>query len=78
LADYALNLRVWGDKEFIKKHHEITIVHYCMDGFSSKNKDLLFIKDRKKLIRKNLGWIVYLRFLYKKYKDQNKPGAIEM
>jgi len=78
LADYALNLKLWGDKEFTKQHYAITIVRYCMDGFSSTNKDLLFIKDRNSLIRKNLGWIIYLRFLYKRFKDQTKPDALEM
>lgn len=78
LADYDLNLKVWGDKKFIKEHTDITIAHYCMDGFSSQNRDLAFIKDRSKLIRKSMGWITYLRFAYSLYKRKKKPGAIEM
>lgn len=78
LADYVLNIQVWGDPYFIKKHHPLTIVHYNMDGFSSKNKDQAFRKDRKRLIRQNMGLLTYLRFLLKEYRSRKRPEVLEV
>jgi glycosyltransferase involved in cell wall biosynthesis len=72
LADYALNIQVWGDNSFKKKFLPITIVRYNMNGTSSVNKDLLFKKEKPKLIRQYMGWHIYLRFLYKRYKKMIK------
>ena len=71
-ADYALNLKVWGDRDFKKVFYPITIARYNMTGFSSVNKDALFKKEKPQLIRKYMGWFIYLRFLYKRYKKMIK------
>ncbi|MBK1438645.1 glycosyltransferase [Parapedobacter sp. ISTM3] len=76
-ADYALNICVWGDSDFIKKHFPITVVKYQMDGFSSTTIDIQFLKDRERLIRRYFGLVVYLRYLYKKYKTRNISGGID-
>ncbi|HEY0271636.1 MAG TPA: glycosyltransferase [Chitinophaga sp.] len=73
-ADYALNLRVWGDKTFQKKHFVIDIAGYFMSGFSASNDDTLFKKDKPRLIRESMGYWMYLRFLYKRFKKQRLQG----
>jgi glycosyltransferase involved in cell wall biosynthesis len=69
-ADYALNIRVWGDRAFKKKHFPITIVRYDMTGFSSIPDDHTFKQDRLKIIRESMGWGMYLRMLYKRCKEK--------
>ncbi len=71
-ADYALNLALWGDNDFKREHHELTIVSYDITGFSSLNYDIIFKQDKPMLIKKNLGWIVYLRFMLTKLKKSRR------
>lgn len=78
LADYALNIKVWGDKSFQKRYFPYTIAHYNMDGFSSRNKDVSFLEDRKKLIRKHLGLLTYMRYLFKEFKTRRRPEILEI
>ena len=70
LADYAFNLKIWGDRSFKKIYYPIAIASYNMDGFSSQTEDVAFKKDKAKLIRKYMGYMMYLRFLLKKYKKR--------
>lgn len=67
-ADYALNIKVWGDKDFNKSFVPVSIVNYHMSGFSSQHKDELFRNDKSALIKKHMGLIVYWRYLLKKYR----------
>lgn len=67
-ADYALNIRLWADKDFRKVYFPINIVSYNLNGFSHQNTDIIFEQDKPKLIRENMGLITYLRVLLKKYK----------
>ena len=76
-ADYALNMRVWGDTNFKKKHLDIPIVTYNLSGFSAHVVDHEFLNDRGKLIRKYLGFVIYARYLLKKYKTRKIPGGID-
>ncbi|RBL93861.1 glycosyltransferase family 2 protein [Chitinophaga flava] len=71
-ADYALNIQVWGDKTFTKIHLPITIARYNMDGFSSltKDKDFVFQQEKFQLVKRSMGWLIYLRLLSRKYKYQ--------
>lgn len=78
LADYALNIKVWGDNSFRKKHYPYTVAHYNMDGFSSRNKDLAFVQDRKKLIRDHMGLLTYIRYLFKEFKSRRRPEVLEI
>jgi glycosyltransferase involved in cell wall biosynthesis len=71
-ADYALNLALWGDSNFKRGHHALTIVSYDMTGFSSLNEDIVFKQEKGTLIKKNLGWIVYIRFMLKKLKKRRR------
>ncbi|MBL4674908.1 MAG: glycosyltransferase [Mucilaginibacter sp.] len=74
-ADYALNLQVWGDTSFKKQHYPIKVVWYDLTGFSATNNDELFKKEKPLIIRRSMGWLMYLRFLYKRNKEQRKKGS---
>ena len=69
-ADYALNIRVWGDDSFKKLFFPITIVRYDMTGFSSVTNDIPFKQDKLQLIRESMGWLMYMRMLYKRFKKK--------
>lgn len=71
-ADYDLNIKVWGDNAFKKEFHNLTIVNYHLNGLSSINPDLIFKRDKAERIRKSMGWFIYLRYVYKKYKHRRK------
>lgn len=74
-ADYALNLQCWGDKAIIKKYLPITVAWYTLTGYSAVAKDELFKQHKPMLIKKSMGWLMYLRFLYKRRKEQRRPGS---
>ena len=76
-ADYVLNMKVWGDEQFNKKFFPLFIVSYDMNGFSSRTKDQALIRDKSQLVKKHLGWWVYLRYRYKKFKE-NRRGNYEI
>jgi len=69
-ADYVLNIQVWGDNSFKKVYHPIFIALYNLAGFSTKNRDELFDRDKAMLIKENMNRLVYLRFLLKNYKKK--------
>ncbi len=69
-ADYAVNIQLWGDADFVKQYHPFTVALYNMTGFSSVTSDAAFIRDKAELIRKNFGLGIYLRFLYKRFKKK--------
>ncbi|HEY0669892.1 MAG TPA: glycosyltransferase, partial [Sphingobacteriaceae bacterium] len=68
VADWVLNLQLWGDKRFKFKFFPYVIADFSMAGASSTNKDLNFFRDRPGLIKKHLGLTIYLRFLLKQIK----------
>jgi len=76
-ADYALNMQVWGDPLFKTRHLDIPVVMYNLNGFSSAAIDRAFLIDRNRLVRKHLGFVVYIRYLLKKYKARKTPGGID-
>ncbi len=69
-ADYALNIRVWGDSHFQKKHFPILIAKYNVTGFSSQNKDEVFEKEKPQIVKESMGVAVYLRLRFKKWKKK--------
>lgn len=71
-ADYALNIQVWGDASFQKVYYPISIVNYNMSGFSSVTNDEEFLKDKPALIRKNMGLLVYIRYMLRRYKRRKR------
>ncbi|MVN90645.1 glycosyltransferase family 2 protein [Mucilaginibacter aquatilis] len=74
-ADYALNLQCWGDKDFDKKYIDINVAWYNLTGFSAVAQDEAFKRDKPEIIKKSMGWVMYLRFLYKRRKEQSRPGS---
>lgn len=71
-ADYDLNIKVWGDTTFKKEFHDITIVNYHLNGLSSIQTDRIFKQDKPQRIKQSMGWFIYLRYVYKKYKHKRK------
>jgi glycosyltransferase involved in cell wall biosynthesis len=71
-ADYALNIRLWGDRAFKKIFHPVSIVRYDMTGFSAVNvvNDIPFKKDKLQIIRESMGWLMYARMIYKRFKKK--------
>ena len=74
-ADYALNLQCWGDGSIKKQYLNIDIAWYNLTGFSAVAADELFKKDKPRLIKDSMGWLMYIRFLYKRRKEQKRPGS---
>ena len=74
-SDLALNIKCWGDIEIKKQYYALTIAWYNLTGFSSAPKDDLFKKEKQSLIKTNFPRLVYLRYLYKRWKEQRKPGS---
>ena len=72
LADYALNIKLWGNRHFKKQYHRFNIARYCMNGFSAATTDIVFKKDKPRLIRQHMGLFIYLRYRYKEYKMKKK------
>lgn len=69
-ADYAMNIKLWGHPDFKIAYHPLFIVKYNMNGFSSTQTDLVFKKEKPALIRKHLGWWIYWKFRWKKYRKK--------
>lgn len=69
-ADWALNLKLWGDKRFKFRFFPYIIANFAMTGTSSLQKDQVFLKDQPQLIKESLGIWVYLRFLLKRIKNK--------
>ena len=69
-ADYALNLRVWGDKSFKKQYVPVTIARYNVTGFSSQHADPVFEKEKPEIIKESMGTGMYLRYQFKKFKKK--------
>lgn len=71
-ADYVLNMAVWGDADFKKRYFPYKIVRYDMTGFSSFTTDEIFKADKPGLVKRYLGWWIYLRYRIKKSKENRK------
>jgi len=69
-ADWALNLKLWGDKRFKFQFFPYIVANFSMSGTSSLKKDQVFLRDRPQLIKKSLGIWTYLRFLLKRVKNK--------
>ncbi|WP_341835498.1 glycosyltransferase family 2 protein [Chitinophaga pollutisoli] len=72
LADYALNIQLWGSSRFRKQYLPLYIAKYNMNGFSSDIEDWVFKADKPMLIRRYLGLIVYWRYRLKVMKKKRE------
>jgi glycosyltransferase involved in cell wall biosynthesis len=68
-ADYAFNLRLWGDRQFKREFYPLDVVRYNMGGYSAGKRDVAFYKDKSSLIRKEMGWKIYSRYIIRAVKD---------
>ncbi len=71
-ADHVLNMQCWGDDSFKKQYFPILITKYHLNGFSSFTKDVAFENDKPSLIKKYLGYYLYLRYRFKQWKEKGK------
>lgn len=76
-ADWVLNLQLWSDKRFKFKFFPYVIADFSLTGASSLKKDTVFIKDQVALIKKYLGFIVYLRFWIKRLRTGYSTGKVK-
>lgn len=68
-ADHYLNIQCWIDSKFRWVYYPEIVANYSSGGISSSTKDFPFEKDRLKIIRKNLGLISYVRYLFRGLKE---------
>jgi glycosyltransferase involved in cell wall biosynthesis len=52
LADYVFNMQWFNDWEVKRYYASLVVAKYGTDGFSSKNQDQQFLKDREWIIKK--------------------------
>ena len=69
-ADYALNMALYHDKAFHFIHKDFIIAKYNHTGVSATIIDEPFEKDKSSLIRKNFGFKIWLRFMFRQIKSQ--------
>ncbi|WP_432713739.1 glycosyltransferase family 2 protein [Pedobacter sp.] len=67
-ADYVLNMWCWKDANYKFKFIDFILANFNHTGVSS-NKDLMLERDMSTLIYKNFGWVIWLRYLFKKLKS---------
>ena len=69
-ADWLLNIECWHDPElkFIYRPHLVSI--FGMHGISSNYTDKAFERDRKKIIIKHFGILIWLRYSFKAFKKK--------
>lgn len=60
LADWAFNLRCFGNRRLRFQYIPYEIAYYSLTGISSYVEDEAFLRDRLRLIRENLPFYVYL------------------
>ncbi len=71
-ADWNLNLHLWADRRYQFRFYPYLIADFSMNGTSSLNKDLNFLRDQRKIIKATLGSPVYFRFRLKQLKRKLK------
>lgn len=59
-ADYAFNLRCWGDPKIEKIYVPCTLCDYEGRGLSKTVRDVAFERDKMRLIRQRLGFDAFL------------------
>lgn len=83
-ADYVFNIRCFGDSRIKKIYLKDIIADYQGDGIS-RNTDPIFIKNRSRIIRDNLGYKQFLlyklervsqkiRLMVGRDPDEGRPG----
>ena len=66
-ADYVLNMWTWKDPDYHWEFKDYILANFNHTGVSA-NKDPKLEKDMLKLVFKNFGLLIWLRFAFKKLK----------
>jgi glycosyltransferase involved in cell wall biosynthesis len=74
-ADFALTLKLCGDKSFRFIYKDYVLADFNHTGISGSQVDTAFQKEKARLIFSNFGIITWLRFKIRKYKRSKNPRA---
>ncbi len=74
-GDYLLNLQCWGDANFKKTYLNIDLAYYNMEGFSSIAQDDDFKRDKPFLVKRYLGYLIFLKYKFRKLKESQKANS---
>jgi len=71
-ADHVLNMLCWKDEQYKFEFVDYIIARFNHTGVSSLTKDKLFESRKGRLILENFGWKIWLRFVFKRFKESFK------
>jgi glycosyltransferase involved in cell wall biosynthesis len=74
-SDYALNFKLFGRRTFTFEYRDHVIANYAHTGVSSYKRDAPFEKDKNKLILKNFGIKIWLRYQFRLLKSKLKAKS---
>lgn len=69
-ADHVFNMQCNSNRHYRFVFRDFDIAVFNDTGISSVQKDLFFEKHKSKLILEHFGFIIYLRFQFKKFKER--------
>ncbi len=70
-ADYVLNMELWQDKSYRFSYRNYIIAHFNHSGSSGNITDVAFDQDKSKLIIKNFGLLIWLRYKIRNLKSRH-------
>jgi len=74
-ADFALTLKLCGDKNFYFVYKDHVIANFNQKGISGNQIDSRFQADKARLILKNFGLKMWIRYKIRRLKQSNNPRA---
>ncbi len=69
-ADYALNMELWKDKKYKFIYRNYIIADFNHTGASGTITDVLFKENKSRLILKNFGLVIWLRYKIRNLKNR--------
>jgi glycosyltransferase involved in cell wall biosynthesis len=74
-ADFALTLKLCGDKTFQFIYEDYTLANFNHTGISGMKIDMPFQKDKPFLVWKNFGFGIWLRYIIRRIKSPGNSRA---
>ncbi len=74
-ADFALTLKLCGDKNYHFVYMDYTIANFNHTGISGTQIDEPFQKEKPAMVYKYFGLKIWLRYLFYKLKNRHNPRA---
>lgn len=71
-ADHHLNMLIFADKRYQWAFVDELIGIYDTRGYSAVTKDIAFERDHDRILQRHLGWWTYIRYRFKKMKQERK------